>query len=166
MKTFDECLSKQEKLIKWSVSKRTQDENRGAKFETYARCVIKGRILDELRQMDPLSRTARSEHPGGGWIDPADLSQLDWSMYYNQGLSDDDGEIFDACLYNERRQQLYADIDRLPKMKRMVIRGRLKDRSLKDIGGELGLSESRVGQIEQEAIEELKAKRYLREYTA
>src|SRR3954470_24600755 len=44
-----------------SALRKTQEADRGAQFEWYARIRIRGAVLDELRSQDWLSRTARAE---------------------------------------------------------------------------------------------------------
>ena len=106
------------------------DESRGVPFPAYARHRILGFMLDSERK----EYSAQSALDGAGGLDE--------SLHASDGVEPDE-----AAVVSERIETLA----RLDSRTRHVLRERLRGRSLRAIGEELGLSEGRISQIARRA---------------
>ncbi len=177
------------------------DPDKGCKFKTYAEFRIRGAILDELRSLDWMSRTARQngrrlehahtelEHRFGRTVTCGEVAEwlgmevdeLHRVADQANGISivhlDDvqqDGSSEQGCygdvIEDERAANPFssltslelqrivaAGIGELPEKERLVISlYYYQDLSLKEIGGMLGITESRVCQIRSKAVKQLR----------
>lgn len=121
------------------------DETNAASFATFAGHRIGGAIRDYLRAQDPLTRNQRERN--------RDLSANSQLSQY--------GDVFRApdvpendCIY---RQWLYRGIRALPIRERRVVQEYyFGERFLRDIGHDLGVSESRAIQLRDKALSRLR----------
>jgi RNA polymerase sigma factor for flagellar operon FliA len=176
------------------------DPDKGCKFKTYAEFRIRGAILDELRALDWMPRTARQngrrveraytevEHRLGRTASCCEVAE--WlgmeadelqrvadqangiSIVHLDDAQQDGGP--EPCCYGdliederapnplsslsslELQQALAAGISELPEKERLVVSlYYYEDLNLKDIGGILGITESRVCQIRSKAVKQL-----------
>jgi len=181
------------------------EEGRGSSFESYASRRIEGSMLDALRELDTLSRDARSrlrevkvavqrlEHQLGRTPRAVEVAnELSWSLdqfhrcMVDAGAAgmrtgDDDVENHDddaalwagisseqyvidehadplhALQLRQRHAALNAAFDALEAAERHVVQAIYKDgRTLRDLGQELGVSESRVSRMASEIVGKLR----------
>ena len=119
------------------------DPDRGFKFETYAAYKVRGAILDELRALDWVPRSAREagETPSVVEFDE-DLPEIEGFNPAREPVAD--GALAGALAQlseNERRLIALYHGDELP---------------LSDVGAALGVSESRASQMHSEIISKLR----------
>ena len=69
---------------------------------------------------------------------------------------EDDSDLFESVAGREHLALLDENIERLPERLRLIVRGRLAGKTLQEIGDELGITKTRVGQLEQRAHEILR----------
>jgi len=141
---------------------RSYDPDRGAEFKTYAYHRIRGAMLDELRRLDFLPRTIRERAREEGRNAPAIV-----------GLPTDEdgsdslevaGDDFSSVENEELLVALRGGIEELPDKMRVVMHLYYsKGQRMREIGEQLGLTESRVSQIHSAAVARLK--RSLRDRT-
>ena len=129
---------------------------RGVKFTTFARRRVTGQVLDYLRDLDYLSRDARRrvkaaeaagiEVAAPQQQPPESLEHPDWLP----GALDDP----DQCARElECRRLLAAAIGTLPARLQHVVWARYyQGKLLREIGGELGVNESRASQLHSRAV--------------
>jgi RNA polymerase sigma factor for flagellar operon FliA len=123
------------------------DGVRGVPFETFARCRIQGALLDFLRGEDPLSREARrrlreSQRAGGESNEPhfVDIDAIADLIPGEQTPSMDDGDAI-------ARIRLRKVVAGLPEGDRRLIQlYYTEERTLREVGAELGVTESRICQ--------------------
>jgi RNA polymerase sigma factor (sigma-70 family) len=65
-------------------------------------------------------------------------------------------QLEDASLIAARVAHVHRLLDGLPEREQVILRGQLAGRMLKDIGSELGISRSRVGQLRADAIRSMR----------
>lgn len=145
-------------------SLRKNGGNGGTTFEWYARTRIRGAVLDELRAQDWLTRRARDainaaaqreegESEPVTFVGLDELSVLDEQEF----LAAPDPGPDVAYEVKEMLQLLAQAIDVLPERERKVVGMHyFEDARFKDIGAELGISETRVWQLHARAVERLK----------
>lgn len=63
-------------------------------------------------------------------------------------LPDEGTSLIDLIIENERKQALYAEIDKLPEKPRDIIKRRLAEQTLEEIGQVYGVTRERIRQIE------------------
>ena len=133
---------------------RSYDSSKGATFKTYAYHRIRGGILDDLRRLDFLPRTQREKAKAAGVDAPAFVTLP----------VDENGEEFLAagekeaeCENMELMELIRNRIQDLPeKMRQVMTLYYSEGQRMRDIGEELGLTESRVSQIHTNAIQRLR----------
>lgn len=153
------------------------DERRGVKFSSFAITTIRGAILESLRQQDWLTRGDRTllrEMEAAGVTPPAALQR---PQSLEEVINEGTGTDFDAltvgdtgrmpvspddpaaaALEADARARLWQAVGWLPEAERHVIRRYYRDdRTLKQIGREIGKSESRVYQLYAQALDRLRA---------
>lgn len=176
------------------------EETPGAQFETYAAQRIRGAMLDELRQIDWMPRSARKsmrqietavqalQHRLGRppaeteiatelKVPLADYQQMLMDahgtqlIHYEDFVNEGDDDFLErncsgaepdplASLLNDDLRELLIDaIGDLPEREKMLM-GLYYEQELnfKEIGAVLGVSESRVCQIHNQAVARLRAK--------
>jgi len=166
--------------------KRRGDMN-GEMFETFAACRVRGAILDDLRRNDPLSRRLRSmarsiddasaatatmgvkvdgeavaEKLG---IEPARYRALqlckgaaNTTDHESESVRDPGSSPEQLVDDKQTFAMLHAAADKLPERLRFVLVQRyVHDVTLREVGVQLNVSESRACQMEREALAKLAA---------
>jgi RNA polymerase sigma factor for flagellar operon FliA len=136
-----------------------KDAAREDRFVAYAIMRIRGAILDELRSLDSLTRAERARvRRGEATASTSTISIEDASPHGADGFANEDVVSMDAAL--ERRDQvrrLKQAIAALPARERQILfMHQVDGRTLKDIGGELGVSEGRICQLHTRAMARLR----------
>lgn len=144
------------------------DTTRQVKFETYAIALIRGAILETLRERDPLTRTERAAVRSGtasaeivAKQERAFPRSLETMLYDEANsildvlASDEDVfEIVSKKLYHE---QISRSLNNLREREKMVMEYYYRfNLSFKKIGSEMKISESRVYQLHQQALGRLR----------
>jgi RNA polymerase sigma factor for flagellar operon FliA len=150
-----------EDLVAWGVvglvqAARRYRGDRGASFGAYAARRVRGQILDALRERDPLTRTARrafraaqraSEDGGAAAAAPA---------YVEISLDriGDVAEVQRAPGRQDERWPIVASAlrDLTPIERRVLVLSYGRGLTLREIGGEVGLSESGVCRLRARAL--------------
>lgn len=140
------------------------DPGRGVRFETYAIPRIKGTILDELRRLDPVSRTQRRKEreerrEGSGENEFRGLLVQESPVRVEpENLPADEAPGPDEQLVlEEQTRTLAGAIAALPERDRLVVTLHYYEGlSQRDIAAVLNLSESRVSQIHASVVGELR----------
>jgi RNA polymerase sigma factor for flagellar operon FliA len=142
---------------------RRNPDRRRASFLKYVNVRVRGAVVDELRSLDWLSRTARgrlkgTQESGSPWpckmIPFEDLSKATLSR-----LSDDSSPSpLETAEQNDQRDAIRTAISLLHERERVILdlfyfEGVL----LKDIAERLGVSKPRVSQLHSRAIAQLRA---------
>lgn len=145
-------------------SLRKNGGDSGATFKSYARTRIRGAILDELRAQDSLSRRARDA------VNASQVSEIDKPddvtvVGLDELLRDEEEEFCRSGSKNP--EELYAhkevlellrnDVELLSQREQFVIKMYYGDeRTFRDIGIMLGISETRAFQIHTRALDQLR----------
>jgi RNA polymerase sigma factor FliA len=137
----------------------------GATFEWYARTRIRGAVLDELRTQDWLTRRARdavnaSAQREDGEAEPVTFVGLDELTILDEQEFLASPELDPMATYEAKEtiQLLVSALDKLPERERKIVGMHyFEEAKFKDIGAELGISETRVWQLHARAIERLKS---------
>lgn len=120
------------------------DPKRGVPFGAFAAMRVRGAMLDWLRQLDPISRDERARLRNTDAS--ASVSLVDFSCaedYASRGERADD-----ELLKHEQKVLLWRALGKLSERERLVVtRYFFEEKSLKNIGEELKVTESRVCQI-------------------
>jgi len=150
-----------EDLVAWGIvglvqAARRYRGDRGASFGAYAAQRVRGQILDALRERDPLTRSARrafraaqraGEERGGGAANPP---------YVEVSLDriGDVAEVRRAPEHRDARWPLVASAlrDLTPLERRVLVLSYGRGLTLREIGGEVGLSESGVCRLRARAL--------------
>ncbi len=141
---------------------------RNIKFETYASYRIKGAIVDGMRKQDWLSRTLRTQNNA---IEEEESGKEKFSMFSiddpnfydkkREENADSAGNIFD--LYASKTSDFVDKVENKmllkeilknlsPQGKKIVYQYYFKGKNFKEIGKLLGITESRVSQINKSII--------------
>lgn len=143
------------------------DSNR-AKFSTYAYIKIRGEILDYLRRLDFLPRSAREKLKNNEISEVKDevvaFLSLEERLFGNSEryalkdlLVSDEPDPEDLLLRREAKENLASAISRLSEKEQLVLQLIfVEELDLKSISEILGVSVSRVSQIKSGAIKKLK----------
>jgi len=156
-----------EDLIAWGLvglvqAARRYRGDRGASFGAYAARRVRGQILDALRERDPLTRSARrafraaqraSEEPGG----PAGAAGSAASPPFVEVSLDRIGDVAEVHRAAEHRDgrwpMVAAALRELPPLERRVlVLSYGRGLTLREIGSEVGLSESGVCRLRARAL--------------
>jgi RNA polymerase sigma factor for flagellar operon FliA len=150
-----------EDLVAWGVvglvqAARRYRGDRGASFGAYAARRVRGQILDALRERDPLTRTARrafraaqraNEEGAGAAVNPP---------YVEVSLDriGDVAEVHRAPGRQDERWPMVASAlrDLTPLERRVLVLSYGRGLTLREIGGEVGLSESGVCRLRARAL--------------
>ncbi len=151
-----------EDLIAWGLvglvqAARRYRGDRGASFGAYAARRVRGQILDALRERDPLTRSARrafreaqraSEE--GGTAAPAAKPYQEISL----DRIGDVAEVHRAPEHRDERWPMVASAlrDLAPLERRVLVLSYGRGLTLREIGGEVGLSESGVCRLRARAL--------------
>ena len=152
-----------EDLIAWGLvglvqAARRYRGDRGASFGAYAARRVRGQILDALRERDPLTRSARRAYRAaqrageeGGTAAPAASPP-----YVEVSLDriGDVPEVHRAPEHRDERWPLVAGAlrDLAPLERRVLVLSYGRGLTLREIGGEIGLSESGVCRLRARAL--------------
>jgi RNA polymerase sigma factor for flagellar operon FliA len=124
------------------------DDTRAIPFEAYARTRIQGAILDALRAEDHLSRRDRRKSR------EADLAEDKLRNRINRSPSD----AFAVLAMSQSHAQLRAAVAALPERNRLILSLYYEQElTYREIGGILGVTESRICQLLRAAHTRLKA---------
>ena len=151
-----------EDLVAWGVvglvqAARRYRGDRGASFGAYAARRVRGQILDALRERDPLTRTARRAFRAaqraseeGGAAAPANPPYVEVSL----DRIGDVAEVNRAPGRQDERWPVVASAlrDLTPLERRVLVLSYGRGLTLREIGGEVGLSESGVCRLRARAL--------------
>ncbi len=126
---------------------------RGVPFEAYARTRIRGSVIDELRHLDGRGRLYWKRVRQGEVVADSRAEALSLDRLAESGsepaVADASEPLLERDLWNDVGDALAA----LPARERDVIRRYYgAERTLREIGHELGVSEARVCQLHARAI--------------
>lgn len=128
---------------------RSYDPSRGAEFKTYAYHRIRGAIGDELRRLDFLPRSLR-DHLRAEGRDAPSLLAIPTDEDGHEALAAPAPES--AVENRDLLEALQREIERLPEKMRLVMHLYYREqRTMREIGELLRLTESRVSQIHANA---------------
>ena len=132
--------------------------DRGASFGAYAARRVRGQILDALRERDPLTRSARrafraaqrASEDGGAATSPASAPFVEVSL-------DRIGDVAEVRRGPEHRDERWPIVasalrDLTPLERRVLVLSYGRGLTLREIGGEIGLSESGVCRLRARAL--------------
>ena len=131
--------------------------DRGASFGAYAARRVRGQILDALRERDPLTRSARRAFRAaqrasedGGVASPAAPPYVEVSL-------DRIGDVAEVHRAPEHRDERWPQVasalrDLTPLERRVLVLSYGRGLTLREIGGEIGLSESGVCRLRARAL--------------
>jgi RNA polymerase sigma factor for flagellar operon FliA len=131
--------------------------DRGASFGAYAARRVRGQILDALRERDPLTRSARRAFRAaqrasedGGPATAATPPYVEVSL----DRIGDVAEVHRAPEHRDERWPLVASAlrDLAPLERRVLVLSYGRGLTLREIGGEVGLSESGVCRLRARAL--------------
>lgn len=148
------------------------DPTRGGGFEAYANSRIRGAMLDELRASDPLSRDQRSQvtRIAAETGAPAEEIVTELGIPLEESWSDEteetghvllpDAELVDEHLCRKQAQvAVIMAVEALPpRLLRVLELHYVDGLTLREIGTTFGVSESRICQLESEAIRILRTR--------
>lgn len=142
----------------WAEARARFDRSRGVPFAGFAAARIRGAILDGLRRADTLSRADRRRAQQRDEPTPPriiyDLTECNAAADWTAG----DADVSDALARREMFDQLRAAMQRLSARERHVLlRHFFDDASMRSIGCELGVTESRISQIISAALARLRS---------
>ena len=150
-----------EDLIAWGLVGLVQAAHRyrgdrGASFGAYAARRVRGQILDALRERDPLTRSARRAFRAAqrasedGGASPAGAPYVEVSL----DRIGDVAEVQRAPEHRDERWPLVASAlrDLAPLERRVLVLSYGRGLTLREIGGEVGLSESGVCRLRARAL--------------
>lgn len=126
-----------------AAKKHDQTREGGASFKTYAEYRIRGAMLDEIRSM---SFTPRSVYERGEQAQLCDVEEVD--IVDRQTV-----DPVDALAEKDEHERLAAAIQTLPaKHRRVLTLYYGDDLTMKEIGEQMHVTESRCCQIHKEAL--------------
>lgn len=133
---------------------RRYDPSRGVPFGAFAAVRVRGAMIDWLRQLDPVSREERARLRSSDEI--ASVTLVDFACAKDQ--AEPGANAVDELLRQERRALLEYALGQLSERERSVVqRYFFEEQSLKSIGEELKVTESRVCQIVGAAVARLRS---------
>lgn len=149
-------------------------EGYGIQEQTWVRTRIRQRMIDAIRRLDPRTRdemrlvvkhaagkTCGDEEDRGRAISARRLVSLDACAPHEESLGariPDDRTLLadEQTLANRRRADLLSALTVLPDRQREALElGLFEGLALKEIGDRMGISESRVCQLQKRAVEHL-----------
>lgn len=126
--------------------------SRGAVLSTYLGNRVRGAMLDHLRERDPLTRCDRGKVKQGLHADVIDVDERE--AQFVPAPSENPARTLES---QERQARVRRLLQHLPRRERLVVLEYYwHDRSHKDIGGDLGVGESRISQLHSRALEHLR----------
>ena len=157
-----------EDLVAWGVvglvqAARRYRGDRGASFGAYAARRVRGQILDALRERDPLTRSARrafraaqrASEDGGTPAIPMSPPYVEVSL----DRIGDVPEVHRAAEPRDERWPIVASAlrDLAPLERRVLVLSYGRGLTLREIGGEIGLSESGVCRLRARALARMRS---------
>jgi RNA polymerase sigma factor FliA len=150
-----------EDLIAWGLVGLVQAAgryrgDRGASFGAYAARRVRGQVLDALRDRDPLTRSARRAFRS------AQRATEDLPPPYVEVSLERIGDIAEVRRDPARRDERWSDVARalrdLPSLERRVlVLSYGRGLTLREIGREIGLSESGVCRLRARALQRVRS---------
>ena len=132
--------------------------DRGASFGAYAARRVRGQILDALRERDPLTRSARRAFRAAQRAseDRAGSTSVANPPYLEVSL-DRIGDVAEVHRAPEHRDERWPQVasalrDLTPLERRVLVLSYGRGLTLREIGGEVGLSESGVCRLRARAL--------------
>jgi RNA polymerase sigma factor for flagellar operon FliA len=150
-----------EDLVAWGVvglvqAARHYRGDRGASFGAYAARRVRGQILDALRERDPLTRTARRAFRAAQRASEEGAGAVANPPYVEVSLDriGDVAEVHRAPGRQDERWPVVASAlqDLTPLERRVLVLSYGRGLTLREIGGEVGLSESGVCRLRARAL--------------
>jgi RNA polymerase sigma factor for flagellar operon FliA len=150
-----------EDLVAWGVvglvqAARRYRGDRGASFGAYAARRVRGQILDALRERDPLTRTARRAFRAAQRASEDGAAAAAAPPYVEISLDriGDVAEVQRAPGRQDKRWPIVASAlrDLPPIERRVLVLSYGRGLTLREIGGEVGLSESGVCRLRARAL--------------
>lgn len=166
------------------MAKRRYDPTRGAAFRTFAYYRVRGAVVDHARRASNLSRSvytslraslgadaamesaAEEPRPPGimGMNESVSalsegLLQAASAFMVSEASHKQSEEAGDEAIENQQvRTQLRKHIEKLPERERALVEGfYFDDRSLEEVGEELGISKSWASRLHARALERIRA---------
>jgi RNA polymerase sigma factor for flagellar operon FliA len=150
-----------EDLIAWGLVGLVQAAqryrgDRGASFGAYAARRVRGQVLDALRERDPLTRSARRAFRS------AQRSNGDLPPPYVEVSLDRVGELPESRKPADRRDERWEVVaralrDLAPLERRVLVLSYGRGLTLREIGDEIGLSESGVCRLRARALDRVRS---------
>jgi RNA polymerase sigma factor FliA len=150
-----------EDLIAWGLvglvqAARRYRGDRGATFGAYAARRVRGQVLDALRERDPLTRTARRAYRDAQRASEDQGTPLTAAPYTEVSL-DRIGDLAELRPGAQRRDERWPVVasalrDLPPLERRVLILSYGRGLTLREIGNEVGLSESGVCRLRARAL--------------
>ena len=154
-----------EDLIAWGLvglvqAARRYRGDRGASFGAYAARRVRGQILDALRERDPLTRSARRAFRAAQRASE-DRGVSAPAAYVEVSL-DRIGDVAEIHRAPGRRDERWPQVanalrDLSPLERRVLVLSYGRGLTLREIGGEIGLSESGVCRLRSRALAKVRS---------
>ena len=158
-----------EDLIAWGVlglvqaAQRYRDD-RGCSFGTYAARRVRGQVLDALRERDPLTRSARKAFRAARELDaelPNPVSEMSLDRCLDAGFEPRPSPALLPAsgprVRDERWPVVARELEDLPPVERKVlVLSYGRSLTLKEIGLQVGLSESGVCRVRSRALAKMR----------
>jgi RNA polymerase sigma factor FliA len=151
-----------EDLIAWGLvglvqAARRYRGDRGASFGAYAARRVRGQILDALRERDPLTRSARRAFREAQRTSLEAGSAAATTPPYVEISLDRIGDVAEVHRAPEHRDERWPMVagalrDLTPLERRVLVLSYGRGLTLREIGGEIGLSESGVCRLRARAL--------------
>ena len=156
-----------EDLIAWGVvglvqAARRYRGDRGASFGAYAARRVRGQILDALRERDPLTRSALRAYRAAQRASDDGAAVAAASPPYVEVSLDRIGDVAElprALEHRDERWPLVASAlrDLAPLERRVLVLSYGRGLTLREIGSEIGLSESGVCRLRARALARMRS---------
>ena len=137
--------------------------DRGASFGAYAARRVRGQILDALRERDPLTRSARRAFRAAQRVsDDAGAAAAPTNPPYVEVSLDRIGDVAEVHRAPGRRDERWPIVagalrDLPPLERRVLVLSYGRGLTLREIGGEIGLSESGVCRLRARALAKVRS---------
>jgi RNA polymerase sigma factor for flagellar operon FliA len=157
-----------EDLIAWGLvglvqAARRYRGDRGASFGAYAARRVRGQILDALRERDPLTRSARRAFRAAQRAsEDRGVSSPAANPPYVEVSLDRIGDVAEIHRAPGRRDERWPQVasalrDLSPLERRVLVLSYGRGLTLREIGGEIGLSESGVCRLRARALAKVRS---------
>ena len=163
-----------EDLVAWGVlglvqaARRYRDDT-GAPFGAYAARRVRGQVLDALRERDPLTRSARRAYRAARELDadlPPPVVEVSLDRCLLAGLEGAEWSAVGADTTRDSTRCRNARWDRVarelkqldPLERKVLVLSFARGLTLKEIGSQVGLSESGVCRLRARALRHVRAR--------